>query len=102
MRALVFAALVAAASVAHADSVTVTTTTTVTIDVPIAPPSDTPPRTPVAVPAFRASVAFGPALGFDTKDKCAGGECIGLHAQIGGELRRGLPLQVGRLALPVQ
>src|SRR5207248_1072500 len=63
-------------SLGHADTITATTTTTITIDspptfaAPLAPPGETPAHeaAPVAPPAFRVSVAVGPALGFDTKD----------------------------------
>jgi hypothetical protein len=97
-RAAIISLLIFSSASVWADSITVTTTTTTTTTVdadPVfEPPAQTPQTTDAAhtardtrtTPDFRVTVAGGPALGFDTKDDCAKGECFGLHVQLGGEI----------------
>src|SRR3569623_1194067 len=89
MRALTMGALVLAGTAsAQADTITTTTTVTTTVDLdatPLQPPGETPPMQPairVDAPRFRLGVAAGAALGFDTKDDCASGQCVGVHVQL--------------------
>src|SRR5258708_1820912 len=101
MRRALFA-IVATTTVSHADTI-ITTTTTVTIDTSapapeLAPPgvvprSESPP--PTRDRTFRLAVATGPALGFDTKDKCEEGECIGIHVQVGAAIARHVLVMLG-------
>lgn len=81
---------------------TTTTTTTATVETAeepaFAPPSLVPlvdTSTPQPERTFRLSAGFGPALGFDTKDKCGEGECGALHVQIGGPMSSRLWLLAG-------
>lgn len=111
---IIIATCVVAAATSGARAETITATTTVTIDTSpgpsepqpeamlFAPPAlvpqiEAPPLRATATPdrTFRFMVATGPALGFDTKDKCSEGECIAGHVEIGGVLARRLFLMVG-------
>ena len=100
-------ALATATTVSHAETITTTTTstTTITIDVEpppllappgLAPPIEVPTERPVAAErTFRLAIATGPALGFDTKDKCGEGECIAAHVQVGVAVARHALLMLG-------
>ena len=79
----------------------VTTTTSVTVDdapaIDLAPPALTAVRETPATrsPTFRFTAAIGPALGIDTKDKCGGGECGGVHVDVGGAIADRVLVLVG-------
>lgn len=100
MRAPVTLAILLVSPIAFADTVTVTTTVTVDTAPALMPPAltptaDKPPSTEPRDRNVRVTVGAGPSLGFDTKDKCGEGECVGLHAQVGGSIARHWMMLVG-------
>lgn len=101
------ALVVAGAASAHADTITTTTTVTTTVDfdaMPLQPPGETapiPPAMRLDVPRFRLGVAAGAALGFDTKDDCASGECVGAHVQLATQIAPRLLATIGSSVMTI-
>ncbi len=97
-------AIATATTVSRADTITATTTITIDTQPPppwLARPGLAPtieaPAEPLVVAdrTFRFGIATGPALGFDTKDKCGEGECIAAHVQIGTAVARHALVMLG-------
>jgi hypothetical protein len=98
---IAFVIFAVASGSAGAETITTTTTTTVTIETTeptVQPPSLTPviaEARPCAAHVLMFSVALGPGLGLDTKDKCESGECVAAHVALGAAIGRHLVVLIG-------